>query len=158
MKYTALILCMALLWAPYLHATPLKNTQEHFKDVYIEEGTTLKLQGAGMKWFMFLRVFVAGLYLPEGTSPEDALNADIAKRIEVHYFYDIPGKYLSNYTKKMIRANTSKEEFKDLTEELALMEKYFVDLKDGDSFALAYRPDEGTRFIYNDKVVGTIPD
>ncbi len=62
-------------------------------DVYIADsieldGQQLLLNGAGLREFLFVDIYVGAMYLPQPTHSEtDAIQADVPKRIEMHFIY-----------------------------------------------------------------------
>lgn len=126
-----------------------------FDNAYFDEGRELVLQGIGMKRFLFMKAFVAGLYLEKNEDAMEVLD-NVPKHLEVSYFLSIPGHKLSSYTKSIMKRNISKEEYHRLEHELDKMESYFVDLEPGDRFSLTYLPDVGTKFAFNGNIIGVI--
>lgn len=117
--------------------------------------TIFALKGLGFNSYLFVKVFVAGFYVEENSKNQDALK-DIPKRLEVAYFYKIPGSKLAAETSRRIKLNTNQREFNQIKDRVNKMNSYFVDLKPGDRYALTYIPLEGTYFTYNEKLVGKI--
>ena len=56
-------------------------------------GKTFVLQGVGKKTVLFMRAFEVGYYQEKQNLRRDPLD-NVAKRIEVRYFVDIPGQKL----------------------------------------------------------------
>lgn len=148
----ALILSVLFLYFPILHAAEISGIT--FSDHYHSDQLILPLQGLGVKNVMFFKAFVAAYYTNKNSEP-DALG-EYSKRIEVEYFVNIPGKKLNAYTLDRMKYNVRDQEMQELKPELALMEKYFVDLKPGDRFALTYEPGMGTKFEYRGRLVGIV--
>ncbi len=126
-----------------------------FKD-RIELGHTIfTLKGSGVKSYLFVKVFVAGFYVEENIKTQEALD-DCPKRLEVAYFYKIPGTQLAIETSRRIKLNTNPQEFDQIKDRVHMMNSYFVDLNPGDRYALTYIPNQGTYFNYNEKLIGKI--
>ena len=126
-----------------------------FNDRIELHNTVFALKGLGVKSYLFVKVFVAGFYIEENLKTQDAL-VDVPKRLEVVYFYKIPGAKLAAETRRRIMLNTNQQEFSEIKDRVNLMNSYFVDLKPGDRYALTYIPNKGTYFTYNEKLIGKI--
>ena len=126
-----------------------------FQEKIEEHHTILTLKGLGVKSYFFIKIFVAGFYTSESSSTADLLN-DVPKKLEVAYFYNIPGAKLAIETRRRIILNTTAQEFNQIKDRVNVMDSYFVDLRPGDRYVLTYIPKEGTTFTYNGKVTGTI--
>lgn len=126
-----------------------------FSPLQQDHDTQMALIGTANKWAFFMKIFTAGLYLDNKVKVDQVMN-DVAKKIEVNYFYPIPGKKLSQYTKNQMKLNVTPQEYAGLADRLKILDHYFVDLKPGDRYALHYIPGTGTKFIYNGKEVGVI--
>lgn len=129
---------------------------ENFPDHISIAATPMHLSGLTLKRFLFIKVFVAGLYLGENVPAEKALS-DVPKRIEVHYLYGVPGKKLAVETRRRIALNVTADQFQKLKERIDRMDRFYVNIKSGDYYSLTYIPGQGTQFHYNDELKGTIP-
>lgn len=150
MRTILFIFLIILMTAIPVSAAQLQG--QSFQDELVIENTTFHLKGLGLKTYFFVKVFVAGFYLEKEVPPLE----DVAKRLEVAYFYNIPGDKLAVETKRRMRLNTTAQEFEKIKTRVKIMDGYFVDLKVGDRYALTYLPKIGTQFSYNGKVVGII--
>lgn len=129
-------------------------SNSRFQPNHSEDGVEMSLRGTGLKQVIFVKAFVAGFYQVPGAEA-DVLE-DVAKRIEVEYFVNIPGRKLNRFTIQNMKANVTPETFDSIENEVKEMGKYFVDLKPGDRFSLTYIPNVGTKFAHNGELVGTI--
>jgi Chalcone isomerase-like len=126
-----------------------------FNDRIELHNTIFALTGLGVKSYLLVKVFVAGFYVEENSKNQDVLD-DVPKRLEVAYFYKIPGAKLAFETRRRITLNTSQQEFNQIKDRVHLMNSYFVDLSPGDRYVLTYIPDQGTYFTYNERLLGKI--
>ncbi len=154
--FLGIVLCFSVLSGFVGPAEAEKKLGQEFAQRLEAANTRFVLQGLGAKSYLLIKVLVAGFYLGEGflLSPADA---DVPKRIEVAYFYPVPGRKLAVETRKRIILNTSREEFRGIQDRVDQMDAYFVDLRPGDRYALTYVPGQGTQFSYNQQQVGVIP-
>ena len=128
---------------------------KRFNDKIEMHKTSFVLKGLGSKSYLFVKVFVAGFYVEQNFKTQGFLD-DVPKRIEVAYFYKIPGVKLAAETSRRIVLNTSPQEFNQIKDRVRGMNSYFVDLNPGDRYALTYIPNQGTYFTYNEKLMGKI--
>ena len=126
-----------------------------FTPQYQEAGNQFHLTGVGAKNILFFKIFTAGLYLGEGISAAQVLN-DVPKKLEVVYSQAIPATRLARETRQRMRMNVGEKEYQRLKLRIDVMDKYYMNIKPGDHYALTYIPKIGTRFIYNCKLIGVI--
>ncbi|HEX5681763.1 MAG TPA: chalcone isomerase family protein, partial [Desulfobacterales bacterium] len=69
--------------------------------------STLPLRGCGLlRYMVFIKAYVAALYLPESIRSEDALG-DVPKHLEIEYFHDINAQDFAKATSSSISRNVS---------------------------------------------------
>lgn len=136
-------------------AWPEELAGQNFPAAVTFQGQPLALKGTGIKTHFFIKVLVAGFYT-EKDAAEGAILDESAKRIEVAYFYPVPGKKLARETRERIRQNTTAQEYAKIEARINTMDDYFVDLRPGDRYVLTYVPAMGTFFTYNGKEQGLI--
>lgn len=144
------IICLSVT----LNASATEVAGVTFNKTYIDQNTTMSLQGAGLKTMFLFKAFAAGFYKGEGDDTD--LLGNYPKRIEAEYFVNIPGAKLNDFTIETMKKNISASDLASLEDEIKQMSQYFVDLKPGDRFSLTYIPAIGTQFAYNGQLVGTI--
>lgn len=127
----------------------------NFSDVYSFENVVMDLKGIGQKKIMFANIFVAGLYLHQDVTIEQAMD-DVAKRVEITYFQNVAASRLAGYISKRMRKNMTSEEYEQVEPRIQKMHDYFIDLSVGDRFSMTYIPDIGTRFECNNQLLGTV--
>lgn len=123
-----------------------------FPEQTVISGVPLQLQGTGVKTVAFIKAFAAAFYREPGADLDRA-----AKKIVVEYFVRIPAAKLTRFTIDSMRDNVSPRRMEELSDDILRMGQLFVDLEPGDQFALAYVPGEGTHFLHNGQLTGTIP-
>ena len=120
--------------------------------------TPVVLNGAGLREFLWIDIYVGGLYLPtKTTSAKTAISSDVPKRIVMQFIYRKVGR------DKML--DTFRDGFAkqpglgDMTAELAKLEAMFDrDMVAGDVVVLDYVPAKGITIRVNDKAKGTLGD
>lgn len=123
----------------------------------VRAGTaTLRLNDVGlMRYRYVIKAYVAGLYLGAGGRPEAVL-ADTAKRLEIHYFYAIKAEGFANATDQGIAANVGPEAVAKLRPRIDRLNALYKDVQPGDRYTLTYLPGVGTELALNGTPLGTV--
>lgn len=117
------------------------------------DGTPLVLWNTGIfKARIFFSVYAAALYLGEDVSPARVIE-DVPKRLELHYFYDIPARVMVEEGDNVLRENLSRPQMDAIRERLAQLNAAYMDVKPGDRYALTYVPGRGTALSLNGKEI-----
>ena len=121
--------------------------------------TPLVLNGAGVRSKVFVKVYVAGLYLENKTgSVETVLASAGPKRVHMHFVHSkVSAKKLRAAWSDGYRANHSEEELAGLAERIERFNSLFPDVKKGDVVDVDYVPGRGTLVSLNGKSLGEIP-
>lgn len=119
-------------------------------------GTTLKLNGLGLRKRAIVKVYVGGLYL-EAPSKDAAaiLAADAPKAVRMHFVRSVSKAQLIDSFKEGFEGNAKEK----ATAQKANVEKLFgmlSDVQDGEAMTFSYVPGKGTTVSKGDKVIGTI--
>ena len=116
-------------------------------------GSTLLLNGAGIRYRFVVRVYTAGLYLMgRATTPEQALAATGPRRVQVHMLRDIDANELGRLLTRGMQDNAPRGEFsKFIPGMLALAELFAARkrLRTGEHFSIDFVPGTGTRVLVN---------
>jgi len=151
------ILLAALLLAAALpvFAQPVDLAGVKFQPTEQVGGTTLRLNGAGIRYKFVIKVYTAGLYLgSKATSAEAVLAMPGAKRMHVVMLRDIDANELGKLFTRGMQDNAPREEFSKLipgTLKLADIFSAQKKLKAGDSFFVDFVPGVGTTVMVNGK-------
>ena len=128
-----------------------------FPDAVSAGGETIPLFGLGLlRYRVFFRGYVGGLYLPDGATAQQTLQ-DIPKALELHYFWDIKGNLFGEAAEELLERNHPPEKIATLRKRLDDLNALYVDVNEGDRYRLTYQPGVGTSLAYNGEVLGTIP-
>jgi hypothetical protein len=120
-----------------------------FTRSYVGEGLSLRFHNAALlRYKVFFRGYVVGLYLPEGTDPTTALG-EVPKRLEFHYFWEIPGPAFGKAGEEIITRNVDAGTLGTLRGRLDRINRAYRDVKPGDRYALTYLPGKGTELSLN---------
>jgi len=150
--------CM-LAWL-CLVSTPLARAAEiagvTFADRYQTGETTLVLNGVGLlRYRIFIKAYVAALYLGEGVRPEAVLS-NVPKRLELEYFWSIAGPDFGKAAEKVLADNFSPDVIAPLRSRLERLNTLYQNVKPGDRYALTYIPGVGMELALNGTPKGTI--
>lgn len=107
----------------------------------------LLLNGAGIRYKFFFKIYVAALYLPQKqSSAEKILQGEQANRMVMHFIYDeVPKQKLVQGWNDGFEANVNEKKLTSLRPRLEKFNALFDDLHEGDVVLLDYLPGEGTR-------------
>ena len=149
----ALILGLLVSMTP---ATAAKLQGVTLPDTKEVEGETLALTGLGLRKVAIVKVYVAGLYVPEkGKSGEEILAGDTVRRTEMHWLRGggrdrICAAWYDGLTDNTPGAPAAlKAQFDTLC-------SYMQDAEKGDVFTFTYVPGTGTHVAINDTKKGTL--
>lgn len=117
-------------------------------DTLALRGSTLQLNGAGVRYKAVFKVYTAGFYVGKKVStPEEALAAPGPKRVAITMLRDIEANELGKFFTKGVEENTPKSDMVNLIPGLLRMGQMFADqkqLKAGDTFTIDWLPGTGT--------------
>jgi hypothetical protein len=146
-----------MLLALFFALAPAVAHPAELPPTYREGRTVLSLRGEGiLTYALFFDVYRAGLYMPAGT-PSNQILEDVAKRLEIHYNYDIAAKDIVTAAREILARNWSPEILAAENEKLERINRTYVDVAPGDSYALTYLPGRGTELSLNGKPQVIIP-
>lgn len=120
------------------------------------ESHSLVLNGMALRKKFFVKVYVAGLYLPskEG-SAEAILAADGPRRMVMHWVYDVDKQKICDGWYEGLEANTPNAPA-TLRQEFDRLCGWMADAEKGDPFVFTYLPGTGTRVEVKGEDKGTI--
>jgi len=121
------------------------------------EGVSFKLNAVGLlRYMVFIKAYVAGLYLGPGVSPKQILS-DTPRRLEIEYFYPIDEADFERSTTESIEKNVDAETFSAIQPQIEAFNDLYRSVEPGDRYALTYVPGVGTQLELNGEVLGTVP-
>lgn len=152
MWLSVLILALAVTPALPLYAASLAGV--NLPDTAQVGGTTLALNGLGLRTKFTVKVYVAGLYLPQKSSDADAiLKADAPKRIVMHFVHSASKSQMTDAFDESFNDNAP-EARKTMKADIDRMLGALDAVKPGDQMVFTYVPGAGTTLAINgtDKV------
>lgn len=121
-------------------------------------GKDLKLNGAGVRTRVVVKVYTMGLYLTEKkTTTASVLETAGPRRIALTMLRDVTGDELGQAFMAGITANTDKTERSKFVNQLAQFGDAFVSIplaKKGDTITVDWVPEKGTVIYFNGKQNG----
>jgi hypothetical protein len=119
--------------------------------------TSLPLFGKGLlRYRIFFRGYVGGLYLPPKTSAKRVLE-DVPKALELSYFWAIKGELFGEAATDLLLRQHGPARVAALRDRLDQMHALYKDVEVGDRYRLTYAPGVGTQLALNGKPLGTVP-
>ncbi len=149
MQKTATLLAVVILAAATCNLRAGNLAGVTLPDTAQVGGTTLVLNGLGLRKKFVVKVYVAGLYLQQKSSdPEAIMKAEAPKRIVMHFVHSASKNQMADAFDESFRNNApeaSKSMKPDIDRLLAALEP----VKDGDEMIFTYRPGTGTTLAIN---------
>jgi hypothetical protein len=109
-----------------------------------------------LRYKVLFKGYVAGLYLGAGVAAEEAL-ADVAKRLELSYFWSINGADFGKAADEILARNVDSDTLARLRPRLERINALYETVNPGDRYALTYVPGLGTELTLNGRSKGIIP-
>jgi len=134
-----------------------------FDDTNKVAGQDLKLNGAGMRTKFVVKVYAAGLYLPEKkTTVADVIKQDGPRRVTLVMARDVSSEDFGNAFMEGLNDNVDKAEKAKIVSQIGKFGEMFakVDgLKKGDVLHIDWLPATGTQIELNGKkLIENVPD
>ena len=145
----ALVLVSGLVFALEVGGVKLPDTVS-------VDGKALKLNGAGIRKKLIVKVYVAALYVE--TPSKDAatlVSSTQAKSMRLHMLRSVEGPKISGAIVEGFE-NNSAAAMPQLKPRLDQLAKLIPDVKEGEEIALTWIPDKGTQVSVRGTTTGTI--
>ncbi len=156
MRRTILLVAGAFLVAAGAAAMELAGVT--LPDTINVGGTTLKLNGMGVRKKLFIKVYVGGLYVAAPSHDAAAIiAADAPRQVVMHFLYSKVEKDKLTEAWREGFANNSAAQLPALQARLDQFCAFWPDMKSGERAVITYLPGPGTRLELNGKEAGTIP-
>jgi len=148
LRIPRLISLAALVVTLGASAGPVELAGVKLNDAIDLGGSTLQLNGAGVRYKAVFKVYTAGLYLTRKSgTPEEVLAAAGPKRVAITMLRDIDANELGKLFTQGVEDNSPKSEFSQLIPGLVRMGQMFSEqknLRTGDTFTIDWLPGRGT--------------
>ncbi|MEE9492639.1 MAG: chalcone isomerase family protein [Gammaproteobacteria bacterium] len=118
----------------------------------------LLLNGAGLRKKFFIKVYRAGLYLPERSTSTDIIsNMPGAKNVRMNILHSkIAAKKSRTAWTDGLKKNLSETDFAANKAALDQFNALFPDLHKGDQLDITFHPGNGTTITLNNSLLGTV--
>jgi len=140
---------------PAVHAQPADLAGVRYPASIQLGGSTLQLNGAGVRYRFVVKVYTAGLYMQgKATTPEQALAATGPRRIQVHMLRDIDANELGRLLTRGMQDNAPRGEFSKFIPGMLKLAELFSArkrLRTGEHFSIDFVPGRGTQVLVNGK-------
>ncbi len=129
------------------------------EEVTLADGTVLRLNGAGVRRKLFVKVYVGALYLPRPRSdPAAILAADEPQRVEMRILYRHIGvRRMRGTWEEGLRRNHPPERLERLRPDIERFYAAIRPVRRGDLVTFTYRPGEGMAIVHNGRRIDVIP-
>jgi hypothetical protein len=139
-------------------AQPVEIQGVKFEPTVQLGGSTLQFNGAGLRTRFFVKVYVAGLYVPEkSTSAATLLAQKGPRRVALTMLRDVDAETFANSLNDGLRNNLSEAQlagFKAQIDALNANLKSIGEAKKGSAIAFEFVPDSGTRIVVDGQAKG----
>lgn len=156
MRILSVVLLLVLISAPaFAREIADVNVPEQ---IHAHDGVTLRLNGAGVRYKFFFKIYVAELYMEHPAGDAEKVIADQGqKKVIMHFVYSEVGKdKLVEGWDEGFHANLSPEQFAALQERIKRFNAMFDTVKSGDEISLDYIPGQGTQVTIRGQVQGAV--
>ncbi|MCA1790456.1 MAG: chalcone isomerase family protein [Thioalkalivibrio sp.] len=120
--------------------------------------TEIPLRGGGVfRYAVVFRVYAGVLYAPADVAGADILEADVPKRLELHYLLNVSADDFRKSGATLIEKQQGPDVLTALAERLERLNAAYQDVQEGDRYALEYHPDHGTRLLLNGEELVRVP-
>ncbi len=126
--------------------------------VTVNEKLSLQLNGAGIRYKIFFKVYIAQLYMQHPSKDAQKVIEDVGhKRVVMHFLYDgVSKEKIVAAWNKGFEENLSEGEYATLKEKIILFNAMFVEMKKGEEIILDYTPKKGTEVRIKGQSMGLI--
>jgi hypothetical protein len=149
---------LALLSTPFAQAQTVDLAGVKYPPSVQLAGSTLVLNGAGIRYKFVIKVYTAGLYLgAKAATPDAVLAAPGPKRLHVVMLRDIDANELGKLFTRGMQDNAPREEFsKSIPGTLRMADIFSAKKKlvAGENFSVDWVPGTGTTVLVNGKPQG----
>ncbi len=152
------VMASACLFAAGVFAQPITVADVKYEETASLGGSTLLLNGAGVRHKAVFRVYTAGLYLDKKTSsPQEVAALKGPKRLSITMLREIDSTELGRLFSRGMEDNMDRTAFSKLIPGVLRMSQIFSDhkkLQAGDQFMIDWIPGTGTVITVKGKPQG----
>ena len=116
----------------------------------------LVLNGLGLRKKLFIKVYVAGLYLPaKQTTGAGVLGGDTVRHLEMEFLRGVSAGQLAGAWGECLEANRP-DASEQLKADFERLNQGMQDVETKDRMVVTYRPDQGTKVSIRDRAVAEV--
>ncbi|MDX1823666.1 MAG: chalcone isomerase family protein [Thiohalomonadales bacterium] len=158
MKRTICLLLTMLLLGPLVSAREIAGVTLPDTAQLSPDGTTLVLNGAGVRRKFFFKIYAAGLYLPSRqTTSEAIVNLPGPKRVRMHFLYkEVDREKLIIGWQEGFANNLDSASLAQMSSRLTQFNQLMRTMRQGDVIDLDFLPEEETQVRFNGELQGRI--
>ena len=147
-----------LLFGPLVSAREIAGVTIPDTAQLSPDGTTLVLNGAGVRRKFFFKIYVAGLYLPSRQTTSMAIvKLPGPKRVRMHFlFKEVDREKLITGWEEGFANNLDSDSLAQLRSRLTQFNQLMSNMRQGDLIDLDFLPEEGTQVRFNGELQGRI--
>lgn len=153
------VLAAALTLSGAVAAQPVEIEGVKLEPTIQLAGSTLHLNGAGVRTRVIFKVYVAGLYVPEKSkSPATLLAQKGPRRVAITMLRNVSADDFGAALIEGLRNNHTEQQlaaFKGQIDTLQANMKMIGEARRGDAIHFEFVPDAGTRLVVNGQAKGT---
>jgi hypothetical protein len=157
-KTLSVVLAGLVLAASSVAAQPIEREGVKFEPTAQVAGTTLQLNGAGVRTRAIFKVYAAGLYVPaRSNSPAALLAQKGPRRLSLTMLRNVDADSFAGPLNEGLRNNHTEAQvaaFKPQIDAMNAALKAIDEAKKGDVLHFEYLPDSGTRITVNGQQKG----
>jgi hypothetical protein len=117
----------------------------------------LVLNGMALRKKFIIKVYVAGLYLPQKqTNASRVLSGDTARQVRMEFLYGVSQDQMCEAWNEGLEANTPNASAA-VKQGIERVCSFMEDADKGDTYTFTYVPGEGTTVAFNGRTKGTVP-
>lgn len=152
-----LLLCLLLIGMP-VHGQEIAGVMVQ-ETIKAEDGTTLHLNGAGIRTKVFFDIYIGQLYLENpSAAAAEVVAAGGKKRMVMHFLYkEVTRDKLIEAWNEGFKANTGSGDLAGLRTRIDRFNTFFEDVKKDDVIVLDFVPATGTAVTIKGQQKGVIP-
>ncbi|MGD2082760.1 MAG: chalcone isomerase family protein [Chromatiales bacterium] len=158
-RHLLLGLCLGLLLTPGARASEVvRLTGEVAFPTSIRTGDrALSLMGAGLlRYALFIKVYGAGLYAPEGTARGALLDPEVPKRLELHYLIAVSRDDIDRAARVHLERQLTPAQMAAIDDDLERLHRLLADVGPGDRYGLTVEPPGRLRVDLNGRPLGVV--
>ena len=156
------IIVVFLFLATTLHAGPVMASREGVDTETVEfplqRGNLILRSTATATWMKFVDVYVAGLYAPGSSNPQQVLDGSKPLSLEIGYLVALDREKLVKAANIALARQHNEVKLSAHKQYINQLHDKYLGVKEGDRYRIDFRPGNGLKLILNDRQLAHIND